>query len=29
VNADGLPIAAVLSPGEAHDVSAYDDLALS
>jgi transposase len=26
VNADGLPIAAVLTAGEAHDVTAYDDL---
>jgi hypothetical protein len=26
VNADGLPIAPVLTAGEAHDVTAYDDL---
>jgi transposase len=26
VNADGLPIAVVLTGGEAHDVTAYDDL---
>lgn len=25
-NADGLPVGVVLSPGEAHDVTAYDDL---
>jgi len=26
VNAAGLPIAATLTPGETHDVKAYDDL---